>query len=146
MMFEKLKDKSLNTSNERFDTLIGKSAQIHGRLVLLDSVRIDGKVIGNIETAPDHKVSVAIGVTGEVKGDITAHRVMVAGKIEGNIYADERVEFHKDSIVHGDISYGSIAVEHGAKLLGLVIQNSGSATAQTDAKTVIHNAQTIKNA
>jgi len=71
---------------------------------------------------------------------------MVAGKIEGNIYADERVEFHKDSIVHGDISYGSIAVEHGAKLLGLVIQNSGSANAQTDAKTVIHNAQTIKNA
>jgi len=27
-----------------------------------------------------------------------------------------------------------------------VIQNSGSANAQTDAKTVIHNAQTIKNA
>ena len=93
---------------------------------------------------PDHKVSVAIGATGEVKGDITAHRVMVAGKIEGNIYADERVEFHKDSIVHGDISYGSIAVEHGAKLLGLVIQNSGSSSAQADAKNVIHNAQTIK--
>jgi cytoskeletal protein CcmA (bactofilin family) len=71
---------------------------------------------------------------------------MVAGKIEGNIYADERVEFHKDSIVHGDISYGSIAVEHGAKLLGLVIQNSGSANSQADAKTVIHNAQTIKSA
>jgi hypothetical protein len=29
--------------------------------------------------------------------------------------------------VHGDIFDGSIAVEHGAKLLGLVIQNSGSA-------------------
>jgi len=36
-------------------------------------------------------------------------------------------------------------VEHGAKLLGLVIQNSGSAnSAQADAKNVIHNAQTIK--
>jgi cytoskeletal protein CcmA (bactofilin family) len=63
-MFEKLKDKSLNASNERFDTLIGKLAQIYGRLVLLDSVRIDGKVIGNIETAPDSQGSVAIGGNG----------------------------------------------------------------------------------
>jgi cytoskeletal protein CcmA (bactofilin family) len=78
--------------------------------------RIDGKVVGNIETIKDNKVTVAIGATGEVSGDITAYRVMVAGKVEGNIYAAERVEFHKDSVVHGDISYGSIAIEHGAHL------------------------------
>ncbi|MEY3999622.1 MAG: hypothetical protein RLY60_2434, partial [Pseudomonadota bacterium] len=112
-MFEKLRDKSLSPSQERFDTIIGRTTQIYGRLVLLDSVRIDGKVVGNIETTKDNKVTVAIGVTGEVSGDITAHRVMVAGKVEGNIYAAERVEFHKDSVVQGDISYGSIAVEHG---------------------------------
>ena len=122
-MFEKLKDKSLSPSQERFDTIIGRTTQIYGRLVLLDSVRIDGKVVGNIETTKDNKVTVAIGTTGEVSGDITAHRVMVAGKVEGNIYAAERVEFHKESIVQGDISYGSIAVEHGARLLGLVIRD-----------------------
>jgi cytoskeletal protein CcmA (bactofilin family) len=122
-MFEKLRDKPIAASQERFDTIIGKTTQIFGRLVLHDSVRIDGKVIGNIETTKDNKVTVAIGTTGEVSGDVTAHRVMVAGKVEGNIYASERVEFHKDSVVHGDISYGSIAVEHGARLLGLVIQN-----------------------
>ena len=122
-MFEKLRDKPIAASQERFDTIIGKTTQIFGRMVLHDSVRIDGKVIGNIETTKDNKVTVAIGTTGEVSGDVTAHRVMVAGKVEGNIYASERVEFHKDSVVHGDISYGSIAVEHGARLLGLVIQN-----------------------
>jgi len=92
----------------------------------------------------DNKVTVAIGLTGEVSGDITAHRVMVAGKGEGNIYAAERVEFHKESIVQGDISYGSIAVEHGARLLGLVIQNPNSSTASksnADAKNVIRKAQ-----
>jgi len=108
-------------------------------------VRIDGKVVGNIETTKDNKVTVAIGKTGEVSGDITAHRVMVAGKVEGNIYAAERVEFHKDSIVQGDISYGSIAVEHGARLLGLVIQNPISSaaanTSSADAKNVIKKAQ-----
>jgi len=143
-MFEKLRSKSFTVSQERFDTLIGRTTTIHGRLVLLDSVRIDGKVLGNIETAPGNKISVAIGATGEVTGDITAHRIMVAGKVEGNIYAAERVEFHKDSIVHGDISYGSIAVEHGARLLGLVIQNKTAADSASDAKAVIQNAKIIQ--
>jgi cytoskeletal protein CcmA (bactofilin family) len=143
-MFEKLRDKSLSPSQERFDTIIGRTTQIYGRLVLLDSVRIDGKVVGNIETTKDNKVTVAIGSTGEVSGDITAHRVMVAGKVEGNIYAAERVEFHKDSVVQGDISYGSIAVEHGAKLLGLVIQNPTAipaTNAGADAQNAIRKAQ-----
>jgi cytoskeletal protein CcmA (bactofilin family) len=143
-MFEKLKGKSFAPSQERFDTIIGRTTHIYGRLVLLDSVRIDGKVTGNIETGKDNKVTVAIGPTGEVSGDITAHRVMVAGKVEGNIYAAERVEFHKDSIVQGDISYGSIAVEHGARLLGLVIQKPNhpvAASTATSAQNVIRKAQ-----
>ena len=121
-MFRKMKQNKLLPTQEKFDTLIGATTEIYGRLVLLDSVRIDGKVVGNIETAKDKKVTVAIGRSGEVSGDVTAHRVMVAGKIEGNIYATERAEFHKDSEVRGDITYGTIGVEHGAKLLGLVIQ------------------------
>ena len=140
-MFDKFKNKSFATTQERFDTLVGRTTTVFGRLVLLDSVRIDGKVFGNLETAPDNKISVAIGPTGEVKGDITAHRILVAGKVEGNIYAAERVEFHKDSVVQGDISYGSIAVEHGARLLGLVIQNPISSAAANSSADAIKKAQ-----
>jgi len=39
-MFEKLRDKPLASSQERFETLIGRTTQIYGRLVLVDSVRI----------------------------------------------------------------------------------------------------------
>ena len=69
---------------------------------------------------------------------------MVAGKIEGNIYATERAEFHKDSEVRGDITYGTIGVEHGAKLLGLVIQAQNNSTPATDAQAVIKMAQEKK--
>jgi cytoskeletal protein CcmA (bactofilin family) len=140
-MFNKFKNKSFSATQERFDTLVGRTTTVFGRLVLLDSVRIDGKVFGNIETAPDNKISVAIGPTGEVKGDITAHRVLVAGKVEGNIYAAERVEFHKDAVVNGDISYGSIAVEHGARLLGMVVQNKAASQSANRAQAAIQNAQ-----
>ena len=140
-MFDKFKNKSFATTQERFDTLVGRTTTVFGRLVLLDSVRIDGKVFGNIETAPDNKISVAIGLTGEVKGDITAHRILVAGKVEGNIYAAERVEFHKDAVVNGDISYGSIGVEHGARLLGMVVQNKAASQSANRAQAAIQNAQ-----
>ena len=140
-MFDKFKNKSFATTQERFDTLVGRTTTVFGRLVLLDSVRIDGKVFGNIETAPDNKISVAVGPTGEVKGDITAHRILVAGKVEGNIYAAERVEFHKDAVVNGDISYGSIAVEHGARLLGMVVQNKAASQSANRAQAAIQNAQ-----
>jgi cytoskeletal protein CcmA (bactofilin family) len=54
-------------------------------------------------------------------GDISAYRVLVAGKVEGNIYATERVELHDGAEVRGDITYGQIGIEPGAILFGLMI-------------------------
>ncbi|MBU3723836.1 MAG: polymer-forming cytoskeletal protein [Limnohabitans sp.] len=144
-MFDKFSNKSMATSSEKFDTLIGRTTTIQGTLTLLDSVRIDGRVVGNVESAPDCKIAVAIGPTGEVTGDIKAHRVMVAGKVFGHIHAADRVEFQKDSLVQGDISYGSIAVEHGARLSGLVIQNQALDASASGAQAAIQVAQSAKN-
>ena len=135
----------MSVNSEKFDTIIGRTTTIQGTLVLLDSVRIDGRVVGNVESAPDCKIAVAIGPTGEVTGDIKAHRVMVAGKVFGHIHAADRVEFQKDSLVQGDVSYGSIAVEHGAKLSGLILQNKTMEDSATGAQAAIQTAQSVKN-
>ena len=144
-MFEKFSNKSLATHSEKFDTIIGRTTTSQGTLILLDSVRIDGRVQGNVESAPDCKIAVAIGPTGEVTGDIKAHRVMVAGKVFGHVHAADRVEFQKDSVVQGDISYGSIAVEHGARLSGLVIQNQSLDASASGAQVAIQLAQSAKH-
>ena len=121
-MFKKLKPFARSDSMERFETLIGPGSTVHGKLLLIDSVRIDGQVIGDVQATPGHRATVAIGPTGVVIGHISAFRVIVAGKVEGNIAALERVELMHDCLVQGDISYGSINVQHGARLQGLVIQ------------------------
>lgn len=79
-------------SQERFDTLIGRQTEIHGSLRLMQSVRIDGKVIGNIEAPKDQAITVVVGAEGEIQGDVFARRVVVAGKVSGNIDAYERAE------------------------------------------------------
>ncbi len=140
MFGKRNKNNLLMPSQERFDTLIGKSSEIFGRMAVGDSLRIDGKVVGNIESMPEAKVTVAIGIDGTVIGDIFAHRVMVAGKVEGNIYAAERVEFHRSASVKGDVTYGSIGIEHGAQIVGLIIQGADRGPA-TQAQSVIASAK-----
>ena len=113
---------------EKFDTLIGRHAEIHGCLKLQESVRIDGKVVGNIEAPHDAAISVVIGPTGEIQGDVIASRIIVAGKVSGNLHGFERVELMASALVQGDIKYASMAVEHGARLLGLMLQVDGTET------------------
>lgn len=123
---KKTKHTPLVMAHEKFDTLIGRHAEIHGCLKLQESVRIDGKVVGNIEAPPDAAISVVIGPTGEVQGDVIASRIIVAGKVSGNLHGFERVELMASALVQGDIQYASMAVEHGARILGLMIQFDGA--------------------
>ena len=118
----------LEPSVENFETIIGPAAEVHGRIVTSKGLRVDGKIIGNIEAQSGSEVCVALGKTGAVMGDIYAYRVLVAGVIEGNIYATERVELHDGSEVRGDVTYGQLGIEHGAKLNGLMIARANEST------------------
>ena len=95
-------------SIEYFDTFIGNSTEIHGRVVATGSIRIDGKIIGNVESPTDANSSIALGRTGFIHGDIFAQRVMVAGLVKGNIYA-------KDSIVDSQSKTPYICIGRTAK-------------------------------
>ncbi|MBT8520907.1 polymer-forming cytoskeletal protein [Polynucleobacter sp. MWH-Svant-W18] len=139
-MFDKRKKISLKPTSEHFETLVGKTSEIFGRMVIAHSLRIDGKVVGNIESDPDARVTVAIGEGAVVIGDITAYRVMVAGKVEGNIYAKERADFYETAVVRGDVTYGTIGIEHGSQIIGLIIQGAQINPA-IDANAVIREAQ-----
>lgn len=146
--FAKNKSATFKALPEKFDTLVGKNTAIHGRVVLQESIRIDGKVVGNIESSKEESITVVIGASGEVQGDIVAQRVVVAGKVAGNIHAHERVELHADCLVQGDIKYGSIAIEHGSKVLGLLLQVGASAPANmsdADAQNAIRKAQSVSS-
>ncbi len=132
----------MNSSDsiESFDTLIGSATRIEGRMVVNKSIRLDGTIEGSIESSIDNQVTVAIGNTGLVHGDVRAHRVLVNGQVDGNIYAREKCELHETSKVKGDIHYGLLGIEHGAEILGLMvkkIENTGKIEEVTEAKDLL---------
>jgi len=139
----KSKQTPLVAAPEKFDTLIGRRTEVHGKLVIQESIRIDGRLVGDVEAPPGQAVTVVISASGEVQGDVTAHRVVVAGKISGQIHAPERVELHAGCRVQGDIRYGSIAIEHGARVLGLLlhVENEAASAADQGAHEAIRRAQ-----
>ena len=134
------KNKKMNSSDsiESFDTLIGAATRIEGRMVVNKSIRLDGTIEGSIESSLETQVTVAIGHTGLVHGDVRAHRVLVNGQVDGNIYAREKCELHETSKVKGDIHYGLLGIEHGAEILGLMVKKI-DATGQVESVTEARN-------
>ena len=141
-MFANRKGKAtpLVESPEKFDTLVGRRTEVHGKVLVQESIRIDGRVVGDVEAAPGQSVTVVVSA---IQGDVCAHRVVIAGKVSGQIHAPERVELHAGCRVQGDIKYGSIAIEHGARVLGLLLQvdADGASGADEDAQAAIRRAQ-----
>lgn len=139
-LFNKTKKMNSSDSQESFDTLIGSATRIEGRMVVNKSIRLDGTIEGSIESSNENQVTVAIGHTGLVHGDVRAHRVLVNGQVDGNIYAPEKCELHETSKVKGDIHYGLLGIEHGAEILGLMVKKieaTGAVESVTEARNLI---------
>ncbi|UCC79098.1 MAG: polymer-forming cytoskeletal protein [Candidatus Zixiibacteriota bacterium] len=101
----------MNGPKGELATIIGKGTKIDGTITIEGSTRIDGTVTGKLESND----SVTIGPTGSVKAaEIRAKIIIVGGKVEGNLLADEKVELQSKCEVVGDITSKSLLVEHGA--------------------------------
>ena len=108
----------LDPTVESFETIVGPRTVFRGNIAAFESIRIDGKVIGNIESPPGSNITVALRRSATVEGNINTYRALIAGRVEGNIYASERAELHDGADIHGEVIYGQIGVEQGAKLTG----------------------------
>lgn len=111
---EKIGDTSIST-------VIGEHTRLLGNLEGKGSLRIDGEVEGEIKIE-SHLI---IGPKGRVRGGVSANTITVAGRIDGDIFAKERVELLSSSHIKGNITSARIEMKEGAILQGKVdiIQN-----------------------
>lgn len=90
--------------------IIGAGTVIEGKLRSQGSVRIDGKMTGDISSTEN----VAVGPTGEVEGTVTAKNVTIGGKIRGTVTASEKLVFEGKAVVKGDIRSSKLVIDEGA--------------------------------
>ncbi len=96
--------------------LIGSGTSLEGKVRTQGSIRIDGKVVGEVHAAEN----VAVGLTGEVDGMINGRNVTVGGKIKGNITAVDKLVFEGKAVVRGDIRAARLVIDEGAVFDGKI--------------------------
>ena len=136
IMFKPKSKHPLGKSLENFETIIGSSLRVDGNILLRSSVRIDGVINGNILQEDGCEATVAIAKGATVTGDIRAKHVIVSGNLQGNIFSSDRVELLDTAFVRGDITYGSLGMQVGAKLEGKLRQ-ADSETSSLEAGALI---------
>jgi cytoskeletal protein CcmA (bactofilin family) len=90
--------------------LIGVGTILEGKLKSNGSVRIDGKLIGEVHA----NENLFVGETGEVDGTVAARNISIGGKIKGNINAAEKLVFEAKCHVKGEIKAAKLVIDEGA--------------------------------
>lgn len=104
-------------------SLISNETTIEGKLATDGSLRIDGRVVGDVNA----KAHVSVGLTGTVEGSITARNVAISGRMKGWIAAAEKLILEGKSVVRGDLKATKLVVDEGAVFDGHCVMSKPDA-------------------
>lgn len=113
-MFKKnKKQQSLDIDKQEISTIIGEGYTFTGELQGTSVIRIEGKIVGNVNVDS----GVVLGEKGIIEGNITSQSVIIYGTVNGNVKTTQ-LEIKKSGYVSGDITTDSLEIELGAKYNG----------------------------
>jgi cytoskeletal protein CcmA (bactofilin family) len=95
--------------------VIGSSLIVKGDLTGENDLLIQGQVEGKVVLK---KNNVTVGRKGRVKADIYGNVITVEGKVQGNLFADERIVVTQSGNVSGNLSSPRVTLEDGAQFKG----------------------------
>ncbi|MDD5692886.1 MAG: polymer-forming cytoskeletal protein [Patescibacteria group bacterium] len=110
-MFEKKEEEIVSGAAE---TIVGTSVKLKGNLKSDGDITIDGSVNGEIKT----KGAVNIGSNAHVIANVKAKKISVAGTVQGNIEATERLTITETGRIYGDIIANVLSISAGAIFTG----------------------------
>ncbi len=104
-------------------TVIGPNVRIQGELSGDEDIVVEGRVEGRISVSKVLRIEPSAVINAEV----SAQRVIIAGRVIGNVAAVERVEILSSGSLEGNIRAPKIAIAEGAQFKGNVDMASKAA-------------------
>jgi len=105
------------TVRRREISVLGKSVVFKGEFEADEDLLIDGRVEGKITHRAEH---LTIGPHGDVKADIMAQRVLVQGRVTGNIRATDTIVIEPSAHVVGNLFAPRVGLKEGAEFDGRI--------------------------
>lgn len=106
--------KSSTRSHGGDNTFFAAECNITGSITINGNARIDGKLEGSILATGD----LIVGPSANLKAEIEANTVCIAGEVHGNIKTTELLELNATARLFGDICTREFKVEQGARFIG----------------------------
>ena len=94
--------------------ILGPGTLIKGDIKSNGDIRIDGNLVGSVES----KGKVVIGATGNVEGEIICQNADFSGLIKGHVTVAELLILKASARLNGNINTNKLAIEPGAKFSG----------------------------
>lgn len=107
-MADKIVNKELN--------IIGAGTIVEGSIRTKGSIRIDGKVAGEVHSVEN----LAVGENGEIDGGLSGKNIVIGGRVKGNVVSVEKLVLESKSVVRGDVRAQRIVIDEGAVFDGHV--------------------------
>lgn len=90
---------------------LGKGTKITGDITSEHDIRIDGELVGNL----DSKGKVIIGSSGFIDGKIDCQSAVVEGRFKGTLNVKELLNVKDSAQIDGEVNTGQLLVNSGAK-------------------------------
>lgn len=97
-------------------SIVGPEMRVQGDMVTDGTVRVEGRVDGNVNAGK----AVVVGRDGEVHGDVRTQDAVVSGRVLGGLTAASRLEVQATARIDGDVHARRLQLEEGAMLNGTV--------------------------
>jgi cytoskeletal protein CcmA (bactofilin family) len=90
--------------------LLGPDTTIEGTVEFEHTVRIEGSVVGKIQSTEGKLI---VGETAVVDGEVMVNVAIIMGRINGKINARKKVEVYPPGRIEGDIHSPTVLIKSG---------------------------------
>ena len=101
-------------ARDEINAFLGAGTNYTGKLRFDGTVRIDGNFTGEVESTG----TLVVGQDAAVEGKVKVGQLILSGKIQGEVLAENKVVLHKTANLQGIIHTPTLVVEEGAVLEG----------------------------
>lgn len=114
------------TEQAEITAFLGKGTEFKGVLSFAGTIRVDGRVEGEVVS----KDTLIAGDSAHLQGEITVGTIISSGKIIGNLTATQKVHIIAPGSIEGNIKTPKLIIEEGVAFNGQCEMSAGQKAEQ----------------
>ncbi len=104
---------TIKFNEEKLDALVSSNITIEGKFRSTGNIRLDCTIVGEVDSE-----SLFIGENCNIKGTVNCENIIIAGKIDGNVFCNGKMHIKETGIIDGDIVVNVLSMDEGSMFTG----------------------------